>query len=169
MLKTFEHWLERALRFIAYAGGLVLVGLMLLIVYEVLMRYFFGRPFRGGYEITELAMAVIVACGLPYTAIARGHVFVDVFARWLDRPSLRWLTAAIHLMGAILLAVVAWRSAAYAMGSYQWGDVSNMMRIPKYPFQFGVAVAAGLFSLVLLLDTIKALAPASPEQKPEIQ
>ncbi|HEX2257489.1 MAG TPA: TRAP transporter small permease, partial [Afifellaceae bacterium] len=152
-----ERLLERLLRALAYGGGAILFGLMLLVIYEVLMRYFFGRPFRGGYEFTELAMALIVAFALPYTAITNGHVSIDLFGRWLDRPSMRWLNALVHLTGALLLALVAWRAATYALGSYRWGDLSNMMRIPKYPFQLATAASAALFALVLLLEAAKAL------------
>jgi TRAP-type transport system small permease protein len=161
MLDRIEYIFERALRTLAYLGGAVLVGLMLLVVYEVGMRYFYGRPFRGGYEMTELAMALIVAFGLPYTAITRGHVAVDVLGRWLDRPAMRWLNALVHFAGAVLLAIVAWRASLYALGSYRWGDLSNMMRIPKYPFQFAIAFSAALFSLVLVLQGLKALRGAS--------
>lgn len=161
MLDRFEHWLERVLRVIAYLGGVVLFLLMLLVVYEVLMRYFYGRPFRGGYEMTELAMALIVALGLPYTAISKGHVSVDLLSKWLDRPAMRWVNVAVHLAGAAILALAAWRSGLYAMSSYSYGDVSNMMRIPKHPFQFAVAFSLGFFALVLLLDAVKALRPTS--------
>jgi TRAP-type transport system small permease protein len=166
MLDRLEHGLERALRLLAYLGGAVLVGLMFLVVYEVFMRYFFGRPFRGGYEMTELAMALIVAFGLPYTAITKGHVAVDILADWLDRPSMRWLTFLVHLTGAILLAVVAWRAGLAALGSYRWGDMTNLMRIPKYPFQFSIAFSAGLFALVLLLEAVRSLkaGPAAGER-----
>lgn len=160
MLDTIEKWFERALKLIAYAGGLVLAGLAVLIIYEICARYFFGRPFRGGYEMTQLAMSLIVACGLPYTAITRGHVSVDILSRWLDRPSMRWLNFSVHAVGAIILAIVFWQSFSYALGSYSYGDVSNMMRIPKYPFQIAIAVAAGLFALVLALEAVKALRPA---------
>lgn len=156
LLDRFERGLELVLRLFAYAGGLVLFGLMVLVIYEINMRYFYGRPFRGGYELTELAMSVIVACGLPYTAIKRGHVSVDILGRWLDAPGMRWLSALVHLTGAALLAYVAWRSYLYAMGSLRWGDLTNMMRIPKYPFQLAVAISAGLFALVLLLETLRA-------------
>jgi TRAP-type transport system small permease protein len=159
MLAGIERGFERLLRLIAYAGGLILVGLMLLVIYEISMRYFYGRPFRGGYELTELAMSLIVAFGLPYTAIVRGHVSVDVFSRWLDLPALRWLTVLVHLTGAALLAYVAWRAWLHAAGGLRFGDMTNMMRIPKYPFQFAVAISLGLFALVLLLEAAKALAP----------
>jgi TRAP-type transport system small permease protein len=164
MLDRVERGFELLLRLIAYAGGLVLFGLMLLVIYEINMRYFYGRPFRGGYELTELAMSLIVACGLPYTAIRRGHVSVDLLGRWLDRPGLRWLVAAVHLAGAVLLAYIAWRAYLHAMGSLRWNDLTNMMRIPKYPFQLAIAASAGLFALVLLLESLRALTGrAKPE------
>lgn len=164
MLDRVEHWFERLLRLIAYAGGLVLVGLMFLVIYEITMRYFFGRPFRGGYELTELAMSVIVACGLPYAAITRGHVSVDVLARWLDRPAMRWLVVLVHLAGAALLAFVAYRAWLYAAGSLRWGDLTNMMRVPKHPFQFATAVSCGLFALVLLLQGLRVMFPSPAGQ-----
>ena len=166
MLDSFERGFERVLRLIAYAGGLVLACLALLIIYEIGMRYFFGRPFRGGYELTELAMSLIVACGLPYTAIARGHVSVDILSPWLDRPAFRWLNVAIHLLGAAILALLAWEGFEYALRSHGYGDVSNMMQIPKSPFQFAVAISAGLFALVLLLEAAKAArAPGDAPQR----
>ena len=161
MLDAFERRFEQGLRLLAYAGGLVLVGLAVLIIYEIGARYFFGRPFRGGFEMTELAMSVIVACGLPYTAIQRGHVSVDIFSNRLDRPGMRWLNFAVHALGAIVLGVLAFQSFGYAIKSYGYGDVSNMMRIPKFPFQFAVAISASLFTVVLIIDALKALRPSA--------
>lgn len=165
MLDAFERGFERVLRLIAYAGGLVLAALALLVIYEITMRYFFGRPFRGGYEMTELAMSLIVACGLPYTAITGGHVSVDILSHLLDRPAFRWLNFLVHAIGAALLALLAWQSFEYALSSYGYGDVSNMMRIPKYPFQFAVAISAGLFAIALVIEALKALRPPTPDRQ----
>lgn len=157
-----ERSFERILRALAYGGGAVLLGLMAMVVYEVAMRYVFRLPFLGGFEMTELAMVLIVALGLPYCAMTGGHVAVDVFSPVLDRPRLRWITVAVHLAGAGLLAAVAWRTTLYAMGSYRWGDATNMMAIPKYPFQLVTAAGAALFALVLLLQAWKAAFPRPP-------
>jgi TRAP-type transport system small permease protein len=155
-LSSVERGFERGLRLLAYAGGLILVGLMLMVIYEITMRYFFGRPFRGGYELTELAMSVIVAFGMPYTAIKRGHVTVDILSRWLDAPGMRWLTVLVHLAGAATLALIAWRAWSYAQGSLSSGSLTNMMRVPKFPFQAAVAISMGLFAIVLVLDAARA-------------
>lgn len=161
MLDAFERRFEQGLRLLAYAGGLVLAGLTVLIIYEITARYFFNRPFRGGYELTQLAMSVIVACGLPYTAIKRGHVSVDILSRALDRPPMRWLNFAVHALGALVLGTLAYQSFGYALKGYGYGDVTNMMRIPKYPFQFAVSFSAALFTVVLVIDALKALRPPS--------
>jgi TRAP-type transport system small permease protein len=165
MLAQIERGLERVLRVIAYGGGLVLAALMLLVIYEINMRYFFGRPFRGGYELTELAMSLIVALGLPYTAIKREHVTVDLLGRWLDLPVMRWLAALVHLAGAVFLAYVAWRAWIYASGSLRWSDMTNMMRIPKHPFQFAVAISLGLFALVLALESVKTMTAGKSDRQ----
>ncbi len=159
-----DRGLARLLRALALCGGAVLLGLMALVAFDIVMRRVLNLPFLGGFEMTELAMSVIVALSLPYCAILGSHVAVDLFAKFLDRPILRWIDVLVHLSGAALLAVVAWRTALYALGSYRFHDATNMMAIPKYPFQLITAVGAALFALVLLLQAIKAARgrPASP-------
>lgn len=165
MLDAFERGFERFLRLLAYAGGLVLVGLAVLVLYEVFMRYFFSRPFRGGFEMTEVAMSVIVACGLPYTAITNGHVAVDLFSKYLDRPVFRWFNFVVHATGAALLFLLAWQSGKHAISALSYGDVTNMMRIPLYPFKAGIALSAGLFGIVLVINALKALRPPSAREE----
>src|SRR5688572_28712361 len=110
-----EGGLARLLRALALVAGAVLLGLMLLVVFDIAMRRL-RLQFLGGHEMTELAMAVIVALGLPYCALMGSHVAVDIFAKFLDRPALRWVDTLMHLLGAVLLALVAWQTTIYAYG-----------------------------------------------------
>ncbi|MEM6636546.1 MAG: TRAP transporter small permease [Pseudomonadota bacterium] len=165
MLDAFERGFERFLRLLAYAGGLVLTALAILVLYEIFMRYFFGRPFRGGFEMTEVAMSVIVACGLPYTAIKDGHVAVDLFSKALDRPALRWLNFAVYALGAAILFLLAWQSGKHAFSALSYGDVTNMMRISLFPFKLGISISAALFAVAVSIKALKALRTATvPEE-----
>ena len=159
-LERIERTLERWLRVLALGGGAVLLGLMGLVVYEVTMRYLFRLPFVGSYEMTELGMALVVAFALPYCGLTGGHVAVDLFERYLDRPGLRWLNMLVHLTGAVLMIAICYLTTLHALGSYRWGDLSNMLRIPKYPFELAIALGAGLFALVLVLSAFKSLSAA---------
>jgi TRAP-type transport system small permease protein len=143
--------LDRALRVLALGGGVVLLGLMALIAFDVVMRYVLRLPFLGAYEMTELAMALIVFLGLPYCAATGGHVAVDVLGGLLDRPAMRWPNALLHLAGAALTAVMAWQSVVYALDSKSRGEATNMLKIDLFPFQVLTGVSMALFTLVLLV------------------
>lgn len=148
---------DRSLRALALGGGAVLLGLMALIAFDVVMRYVLRLPFLGAYEMTELAMALIVFLGLPYCAATGGHVAVDVLSPVLDRPALRWVAVAIHLAGAALTAIMAWQSALYAFTSRSRGEATNMLKIELWPFELLTAASLALFSAVLLVQAWKAL------------
>jgi TRAP-type C4-dicarboxylate transport system permease small subunit len=151
---------DRVLRWLALGAGMVLLGLLGLVLFDVVMRYALRLPFLGAYEMSELAMVLIVFLALPYCAATRGHVAVDVLSPLLDRPGLRWLNAAIHLAGAFLMAVIAWEATRYAMGSVARGEATNMLGIPKFPFELVSAAGAALYAVVLLLQAWQALRPA---------
>lgn len=155
---------DRFLRLLAFGAGVVLLGLLGLVLFDVVMRYALRLPFLGAYEMSELAMVLIVFLALPYCATTGGHVAVDVLAPLLDRPSLRWLTVAIHLAGAVLMVIIAWQATLYAMGSAARGEASNMLKIAKYPFELVTAASAALFALVLLVQAWKTLRSS---QQPE--
>ena len=142
---------DRALRVLALGGGVVLLGLMALIAFAVVMRYVLRLPVLGAYEMTELAMALIVFLGLPYCAATGGHVAVDVLGGLLDRPAMRWPNALLHLAGAALTAVMAWQSVVYALDSKSRGEATNMLKIDLFPFQVLTGVSMALFTLVLVV------------------
>jgi TRAP-type C4-dicarboxylate transport system permease small subunit len=148
---------DRVLRVLALGGGVVLLGLMGLVAYDVVMRYVLRLPFLGAYEMTELAMALIVFLGLPYCAATGGHVAVDVLGPWLDRPAFRWVNVLLPLAGAALTATMAWQSALYALDSHSRGEATNMLRIELFPFQLVGAASMALFSVVLLVQAWRAL------------
>jgi TRAP-type C4-dicarboxylate transport system permease small subunit len=157
---------DRFLRVLALGGGAVLLGLLGLVLFDVVMRYALRLPFLGAYEMSELAMVLIVFLALPYCAATGGHVAVDVLSPLLDRPGLRWLTAAIHLAGAVLMAVIAWQATLYAIGSIQRGEATNMLKIAKYPFELITAACTAVFAVVLISQAWRVLRPSrQPESR----
>jgi TRAP-type C4-dicarboxylate transport system permease small subunit len=148
---------DRVLRVLALGGGVVLLGLMGLVAFDVVMRYVLRIPFLGAYEMTEIAMALIVFLGLPYCAATGGHVAVDVFGPLLERPAMRWPNAALHLAGAALTALMAWQAVLYALDSRSRGEATNMLKIDLFPFQLVGAASMALFSFVLLVQAWRTI------------
>jgi TRAP-type C4-dicarboxylate transport system permease small subunit len=153
---------DRILRALALCGGAALLGLLGLVLFDVLMRYVLRLPFLGAYEMTELAMVLIVFLGLAYCGATGGHVAVDVLSPVLDRPAFRWLAVVSNLIGAALMALVAWQTVRYALGSIARGEATNMLKIPKYPFELIAAVGVAAFAVVLAVQAWRAARPPRP-------
>ncbi|MEX2127410.1 MAG: TRAP transporter small permease [Xanthobacteraceae bacterium] len=146
---------DRVLRLLALASGGVILALMAFTVVDVFLRYVFNAPFKSVYEFTEFVMAAIVFLGIAYTGWVGGHIAVDVFAKWLDRPALRFLTAMISFVGAALFALIAYRATLETVATID--QVSNRLGWPHYPFRFTVVIGCALLALVLIIQGIQAL------------
>lgn len=143
------------LRILALISGGLLLVLMGFTVVDVVLRYVFNAPFSGSFEFTEFLMSAIVFLAIAYTGWTGGHVSVDLFEKWLDRPGLRFLPAAIALVGSALFAVIAWQGMRETIATID--QLSNMLRWPHYPFRFIVAFGAAMFAIVLLIQSIQSL------------
>jgi TRAP-type C4-dicarboxylate transport system permease small subunit len=150
-MKSFE----RVLRALALASGFILLFVMVYTVADVVMRYAFNRPFSGSVEVTEFSMALIIFLALPYTGWVGAHISVDLFEKYLDRPSLRFLPALLAFVGAALFALIAWRVTLETLATLN--QSSNMLRMPHYPFRFAVAFCSLVFAVVFCLQGWQAL------------
>ena len=148
---------ERILRALALCGGAVLMGLMALVAFDVVMRYVLRIPFLGAYEMTELALVLVVFLGLPYCAITDGHVVIDWLDPYLNRPRHRWLHAVVAVVGAALCAVMSWQTVLYALAGKARGEATNMLKIELFPFELVAAASFALFGAVLLLQAWRAV------------
>ena len=145
---------ERFLRVLALASGVVLLLLMAFIVVDVVLRYAFNKPFSSSKEVTEFAMVLIVFGAIAYCGWTGGHISVDLFDKALDRPRLRYLPSLISFTGALLFAVIAWQATRETIS--QFSQISNMLRMPHYPFRFTVAFGSAVFALVMFIQGIEA-------------
>jgi TRAP-type C4-dicarboxylate transport system permease small subunit len=145
----------RFLRFLALAGGWVLMLLMGYTVLDVVLRYVFNRPFSGSLELTEFAMSAIVFLGIAYCGWVGGHVAVDILERPLEDPRLRFVPVLLTFASAILFLVMAWLAAVEALTSTH--RISNMMRWPHWPFQLTVAFGSAMYAIVLFIEVGRML------------
>ena len=73
---------------------------MLLTFVDVVARYLFNRPIRGGFEITELVLLVLIFAGLPLVSHADEHVTMDFIDRMLPERAVAILIRAVHALVA---------------------------------------------------------------------
>lgn len=154
-------WWSRAreaiqrINFILCAGGIfLLVPLMLLTTGDVIGRGFFARPIHGTVELSEYILAVFILLGAAYTQQVKGHVGISFFTARLSPRQATVCRCITTLFSMLIIALVVWQGMIKAI---EERTVSDMLRIPQYPFRSLVAIGAFLLWLELLIDLIDAV------------
>lgn len=142
--------LDRLCRAFAFAGGTVLVGITLMSVYSIVMRYFFGKPIAGDFELVQLACAACVAAFLPITQLRGGNIVVDFFTDWAGRRATDVLDGFGALLVALVMAVLAWRTTLGSLGVKSSGETSMIMGFPVW-YSYALMVPGFALTAVVAL------------------
>jgi len=165
--------LDGVARWLAYFGGVVLVGIALVTVISVIGRALIWAglgPIKGDFEIVEMGCAIAVFLFLPLCQLRRGHVSVDIF---ISRLPLR-VQAFLGFVGdaALTLAsgVILWRfwlgfgekfpygsetfRSLLGMGAKPFfAETSYELELPVW-IPFGLALIGAFFFFVICVYTM---------------
>jgi len=155
-----ENLSNRLAVLLYWVAGTAIVIMMVLTCADVLLRYF-RCPIPGTYELVCYLGAVAVAFAMAHTSVQRGHVAVSLIVRLMPRRIRGIIDATTSIFGLILFALITWQSVVYAETLRASGEVSLTLRLPFYPFVYGVGFASAAVCLVLLTDILKGLAKVS--------
>jgi len=136
---------------LGWLAGLVLLAMMAVTVVDVVGRYFLNRPLPGAFEVTELGLVLLIFAGLPLVSARDEHINVPLLVERLGPGARRVQRELTRLLGAALLALVAWRLWVRAGQLLDYGDRTTFLRIPLAPVAFAAAVGCGLSALLTLL------------------
>jgi TRAP-type transport system small permease protein len=123
--------------------------MMTLTFIDVVARYVFNRPLRGGFEVTELLLLVLIFAGLPLVSHADEHVTMDFIDRLLGRHRERW-QRAVQVMCAAIMFLLTWLVWIKANRISAYGDATDVLRIVYGPFVYFMALMIALAGLIHL-------------------
>ncbi|MCU0922568.1 MAG: TRAP transporter small permease [Burkholderiaceae bacterium] len=133
---------------------MALFAIMMLTFVDVGGRKFFDASLPGALELTELLMVAVIFAALPLVSLRGEHVTFDSLDVFLPAGFRR----AVDLLVAAMLIFLAWLMWDHAGKMAEYGDVTNRLRIPLYPFVYAMSVMCALSALVHLLLTLQPVA-----------
>ncbi len=156
-MKTFEKVLGSVVEKMSWIAMVAIVLCMALVVSDVAKRVIIGIPVRGTFELVELIAGVILCMGIGYVTFVRGHVAVGIL---VDRFQPRVQAIFTLVTSIIALGSSLWLTRAMvrmALRNMERGEITGVLKIPTYPFNFVMALALSVMCVVLVRDLIKAV------------
>jgi TRAP-type transport system small permease protein len=124
--------------------------MMTLTFVDVVARYVFNRPLRGGFEVTELLLLVLIFAGLPLVSHADEHVTMDFIDRIAGPRITAIVKRAVHVLVAAIFFLLTWLVWLRADRVSSYGDATDVLRIEYGPFVYFMAVIIALTGLLHL-------------------
>ncbi len=152
------QWLRKAVQklslYLCTISMFVLIPMMLLTTGDILGRVFWSRPVPGAVEISSYMLAVFILSGLAYTQQVKGNVQVEVLVNRLPRRICSLIQSFTTLLSLLIIVLLTWQGWLEGIDD---STVSDMLRIPRWPFKLLVSFSGLLLSLELLFDFLDAL------------
>ncbi|MHA1813531.1 MAG: TRAP transporter small permease subunit [Candidatus Thorarchaeota archaeon] len=156
LLSTFDAISEHTGRASAY----LCPALVVILSYEVVMRYAFGHPTMWAHLTSMMVGGSIVCLGLAYTHLHKSHIRIDVIYTKLSRRqrALIDVVLTIVLLVPLLLAFMK-TSFTWMIQSWASGEVrtESFWYPPAAPFRTVVFVGWVLFALQCLCQFVRDL------------
>ncbi len=158
-------------RLTALAGGLVLIGLIVLTTLSILGRSinkFLHRDFfdetliglsqwildlgvgeiNGSYELLEAGVAFAIFSFLPICQFYGAHATVDVFTSFLPDRVNRWIAAFWEVVLAATILLVIWRLYEGMLRYLGNGETTLFLQFPVW-WAYAASFAAGLVACIV--------------------
>lgn len=158
------RWIDRLAARCALLAGYALFLVMALVVLGVVFRYVLGKPIFGSQDAMEMMLIGVAILGMAHCARTGGHIAVDLFERALGRGGRFVGDVVSTLLGVGLLLVLVWGAVQKMLDAWEWGDATNLLQIPFWPFYGLIAFGALLYALAYLPKAGKAAGDAQDVQ-----
>ncbi len=144
------------------AAAILLFALMAVTTVDVVGRYIFNWPLRGGFELTELMLLTLIFAGLPLVSRADEHVTLDFIDALFGERGRQWMRRIVDLVCGLIIFGLAWRVYVKAGKISGYGDITDILHIPVGPFVYFMALMVAVTGVVHI---VKAFLPAPDRRK----
>lgn len=142
-------------------GMVMMTVMMVFVALDVTLRKLFDSPILGSIEITQFMLAICVAFALAQCTIDRGHVSIDLFIGRLATRARARLGIVTGLLAFGSCVLVTWQLINYIFIIKEANNVSNVLKIPMWPFVGLVAFGFILFCIVLFVQFLEYILEGS--------
>ncbi|WP_428025803.1 TRAP transporter small permease subunit [Arcobacter sp.] len=157
-MKTFYNLINKLSLWGAYLSSLLLISLVLLILTEVFIRYFFDMSTMIADEYSGYLYLAAIFLGLAYTFNEDAHIRINILTSKVNKKANKFIDILAGLITIIILAFALYRTILFTFDSYEMEMLSEgVSATPLYLTQLAMPFGISLFILAVLVFVMKGL------------
>lgn len=158
---------RRVTQALHYLSAFVAVPLMiLLVIYDFFLRYVLLDPSLWANEVSAVLLILVIFATLPHVTIRRDHLSNDLIYLMLGDKGKRVTAGAGYLCGMVFGGTLAYRSFTAMLDAQRYGEGTQNVDFPYWPFYAVMAISAALIALISFLQIVAALIGSHEDPDP---
>jgi len=160
MLSKLEKLNQRVSSWFEWIGMAALLAIMVVTLIDVVGAKLFAWRLLGSIDIVQISQAVGITFAGAMLLILDRHVHVTFLTDRLPKRAQAVIGIIIHILELGLFILIVWRLFVFGQYMQTGGEGTPTIRIPLYPFGYGMAAALIPLCFVILLRLVNSLARA---------
>ncbi|QKE29181.1 TRAP transporter, small permease subunit [Arcobacter acticola] len=157
-MKTLYNLVNKLSLWGAYLSSILLVSLVLLILTEIFIRYFFNTSTLIADEYSGYLFLASVFLGLSYTFKENAHIRINILTSRMSEKSNKFIDIFAGSITIVVLLFALYRTILFTFDSYEMEMLSeSVSQTPLYLTQLVMPLGLSLFILSVLIFVIKGL------------
>ena len=125
---------------------------------DVTGRYIFNSPIRGGVEIIEFLLGLLIFSALPLVVAKNAHITVELFDGFMSDTFKRVRSAVVLVANAAVIAFITERMWSTGLEMVEYEEISLHLELPTAPLLFTLAALSAVSILVQLYMAFRFIA-----------
>jgi TRAP-type C4-dicarboxylate transport system permease small subunit len=157
--RPIERWVYKLTLVMGLISALGITFMMLITVYDVLMRFFFAKPIYGVYELVGMFLVLTTAFGMALCQKDKAHITITLITDML--PAKMKTTSVLFglLMSFICFGIITLQMFIQTIKYFErgTGGLSSHLGINWGYISALFVVGSFVFTIVLLMQFIQTL------------
>jgi C4-dicarboxylate transporter DctQ subunit len=154
-------------KFLNFAAGAMIFGLMLLGMVQIILRTVWRNPIYGYIDIVEASMVCFALLSISYVMREGGHVRMEILIGFLKGRA-PWLAEVFGVAVSIVItAILIPYSYNHFWRSWSFGDSTIDIELPTWPGKLIVPVMLSILLVRLVIQLLGYIRlAANPDLEP---
>src|SRR3954463_8752490 len=153
-------FIDRVSTWVGHAFSWLIIGLTLMITWEVFSRYALDEPHAWAFDVMIMLYGTLFMMAGAYTLSVNGHVRGDVLYGFFQPRTQAIIDLTLYILFFIpgVIALV-WAGYYYAADSWRINEHSNITAEgpPIYPFKTVIPLAGGILLLQGIVEIVRCI------------
>ena len=145
----------------AIAAGMLLVVVTFMTCGSLIGRNFFGLTIIGDFELSGAAVGAAIALFMPWCQLRRGNIIVDFFTAKASGRTVRGLDRFGALLLALVMALLAWRTALGGLSAWNAGSGTMLMGFPTWIVYAAMVPPLALTAVIGFAQSLRGFSQVS--------